>query len=206
MGGQACVFYGAAEFSRDVDFAILAEPENLARLQNALVELQAHVIAIPSFEPHYLHIGLAVHFRCQAPGVEGLRIDLMTVMRGVDPFPALWERRTVISIDGIEANLLSLPDLVSAKKTQRAKDWPMLQRLLESHWFRNRTNPTPYQSDSGTDGFLVARMPHPRNFNPDGNEVSRRNRDTPIPQSSCERGACKGPGSSRTIFRARTAR
>lgn len=24
MGGQACVFYGAAEFSRDTDFAILA--------------------------------------------------------------------------------------------------------------------------------------------------------------------------------------
>jgi hypothetical protein len=25
MGGQACVFYGAAEFSRDTDFAILAD-------------------------------------------------------------------------------------------------------------------------------------------------------------------------------------
>jgi hypothetical protein len=32
MGGQACVFYGAAEFSRDVDFAVVAEPENLDRL------------------------------------------------------------------------------------------------------------------------------------------------------------------------------
>ena len=31
MGGQACVFYGAAEFSRDVDFAILANAGNLAR-------------------------------------------------------------------------------------------------------------------------------------------------------------------------------
>lgn len=29
MGGQACVWYGAAEFSRDTDFAILAEPANL---------------------------------------------------------------------------------------------------------------------------------------------------------------------------------
>ena len=27
MGGQACVFYGAAEFSRDTDMAILASPE-----------------------------------------------------------------------------------------------------------------------------------------------------------------------------------
>ncbi len=27
MGGQACVFYGAAEFSRGVAVAVLAEPE-----------------------------------------------------------------------------------------------------------------------------------------------------------------------------------
>ena len=32
MGGQACVFYGAAEFSRDTDLAILAEADNLDRL------------------------------------------------------------------------------------------------------------------------------------------------------------------------------
>ena len=29
MGGQACVFYGAAEFSRDTDLLILADPANL---------------------------------------------------------------------------------------------------------------------------------------------------------------------------------
>ena len=33
MGGQACVFYGAAEFSRDTDFAILADEANLQCLQ-----------------------------------------------------------------------------------------------------------------------------------------------------------------------------
>ena len=41
MGGQACVFYVAAEFSRDCDIAILCEPQNLSRLQAALDELQA---------------------------------------------------------------------------------------------------------------------------------------------------------------------
>jgi hypothetical protein len=147
MGGQACVFYGAAEFSRDVDFVILAEPENLRRLQTALSELKAAVIAIPAFEESYLHRGLAIHFRCQAPGVEGLRIDVMTVMRGVDPFPELWERRTTITIDDSEADLLSLPDLVKAKKTQRAKDWPMLTRLVEAHWFQNRSEATAARID-----------------------------------------------------------
>jgi hypothetical protein len=27
MGGQACILYGGAEFSRDIDFAILASEE-----------------------------------------------------------------------------------------------------------------------------------------------------------------------------------
>jgi len=35
MGGQACVFYGAAEFSRDTDLLILADAGNLARLEAA---------------------------------------------------------------------------------------------------------------------------------------------------------------------------
>ena len=47
MGGQACVFYGAAQVSKDIDFVVLADPQNLARLQDALGQLQAVRIAIP---------------------------------------------------------------------------------------------------------------------------------------------------------------
>lgn len=143
MGGQACVFYGAAEFSRDVDFAIFASDENLARLESALHELQAEVIAVPPFEKQYLLKGHAVHFRCQTSGAEGMRVDVMTRMRGVDPFPELWERRTTLVIDELEIDLMSLPDLVQAKKTQRLKDWPMLQRLIEAHWFEHQNEPNP---------------------------------------------------------------
>lgn len=35
IGGQACVFYGAAEFSRDTDLVILADARNLSRLRRA---------------------------------------------------------------------------------------------------------------------------------------------------------------------------
>lgn len=143
MGGQACVFYGAAEFSRDVDCAIFASDENLARLESALKELQAEVIAVPLFEKSHLLRGHAVHFRCQASGAEGMRVDIMTHMRGVDPFPELWQRRTTLLIDELEIDLMSLPDLVQAKKTQRLKDWPMLQRLIEAHWFQHQHEPTP---------------------------------------------------------------
>ena len=32
MGGQACVFYGTAQVSKDIDLALLAEPANIERL------------------------------------------------------------------------------------------------------------------------------------------------------------------------------
>lgn len=145
MGGQACIFYGAAEFSRDTDLAILATSENLARLKKALKDLQAEVIAVPPFEAKYLRKGHAVHFRCQHVGALGMRVDVMTKMRGVAPFSKLWARRTTVSVDGASINLMSLPDLVQAKKTQRDKDWPMLRRLVEVNYFENRDNPTREQ-------------------------------------------------------------
>lgn len=145
MGGQACVFYGAAEFSRDTDLAILASSENLARLKKALRDLQAEVITVPPFEAKYLRKGHAVHFRCHHVEAIGMRVDVMTKMRGVDPFPTLWTRRTTLVIDGSSINLMSLPDLVQAKKTQRDKDWPMLRRLIEVSYFENREKPTREQ-------------------------------------------------------------
>lgn len=148
MGGQACVFYGAAEFSRDTDLAVLASEDNATRLREALDALQAEVIAVPPFDLRYLHEGLAVHFRCKHPDAFGMRVDVMSKMRGVDAFPALWERRTTIEMaDGTVCDLLSPPDLVMAKKTQRDKDWPMIRRLLEAHYYENKEAPNPDQID-----------------------------------------------------------
>ena len=144
MGGQACVFYGAAEFSRDTDLLILADAENLQRLSAALQELQAACIAVPPFAAEYLERGHAIHFRCHHPDAADMRVNVMSKLRGVDQFPALWERRTTLKDnDGTTYELLSLPDLVQAKKTQRSKDWPMLQRLVEAHYLQHRATPTP---------------------------------------------------------------
>ncbi len=142
MGGQACVLYGAAEFSKDVDFVVLADSVNLHRVQKAMDSLQAETIAVPPFDPELLKEGLAVHFRCQAPVVEGMRVDVMTKMRGVDDFPLLWKRRfTVEDGEGGVVNLLGVRDLVAAKKTQRDKDWPMIQRLMEVRYLSAADNP-----------------------------------------------------------------
>lgn len=144
MGGQACVLYGAAEYSRDLDLAILASDDGLPKFTDAISALRASVIAVPPFDRSYLERGHAVHFSVPAPPgtatASPLRVDVMSCMRGVAPFAELWERRTTIvlhdetSAADVHVELMALEDLVAAKKTQRDKDWPMLRRLVDASY------------------------------------------------------------------------
>lgn len=138
MGGQACILYGAAEFSRDIDFAVAVSGGNLDRLRRALADLKAEQIYFPALGEAVLGRGHACHFRCRG----GLRIDVMSVMRGVDPFERLWSRRRTIRVPGVgPVAVLAIPDLVQAKKTQRDRDWPMIRRLLEVDIARSKPSP-----------------------------------------------------------------
>ncbi len=67
MGGQACVFYGAAEFSRDADIVLLADPENIARLRAALVELKAKQRYVPALDIDALKRGTVFTLSRQSP-------------------------------------------------------------------------------------------------------------------------------------------
>lgn len=136
------MLFGAAEFSRDTDLAVLADHDNFERLLSALADLQAECIAVPPPRLEYLLKGHALHFRCMHDDVCGLRVDVMARMRGVAEFGELWDRRTTLELDdGLAVDTLSVSDLVQAKKTQRDKDWPMIRRLLENHYLLNREQP-----------------------------------------------------------------
>lgn len=161
MAGQACVLYGAAQFSKDLDFLILADAGNFRRLQTALDELQARRAFGPPFDPILLERGHAVHFCYHAAGLEGLRIDVLTRLRYMPPFETLWERRRVVEVsDGLELQVLSLMDLVESKKTQRSKDWPELDFLVAIHYQENRHSPKPewidfWLTEARTPEFLI---------------------------------------------------
>lgn len=143
IGGQACILYGAAEFSRDVDFALMVSPENLKGLKNLLKELDAERIFYPDLSEEVLLKGHACHFRCRREDIKGLRIDIIGIMRGVAPFPELWQRRKNIELRGIgPVPVIGLTDLVKSKKTQRDKDWPMIRRLIESDIYNASDDPS----------------------------------------------------------------
>ncbi|MEO8353499.1 MAG: hypothetical protein ABI680_17355 [Chthoniobacteraceae bacterium] len=137
------MLYGAAQFSKDVDFVLLSDEANYERLLAAMEDLEADRIAVPRFDPAVLERGHAVHFRCQAPGAEGLRVDVMTRLRDLPPFQKLWSRRTTIHLpDGETCEILAVEDLITAKKTQRAKDWPVIDALVEGHYRSLHDEPT----------------------------------------------------------------
>jgi len=138
MGGQACILYGGAEFSRNIDFAVMVSDEGLNSLKSALAELEAENIFVPPLSQEALMKGHACHFRCKGEGMRDLRIDVMGVMRAVSPFPELWERRVEIELPEIGGvPVMALADLVQAKKTQRDKDWHMLRQLIESDMYKS---------------------------------------------------------------------
>jgi hypothetical protein len=133
IGGQAAILYGASEFSRDIDFAILLDQNNLHRIELALRELKAEQIYFPSLQMEYLERGHACHFRCKLPEIYDFRVDIMGKLRGCEDFEVLWKRREIITVlSGINVNVISLSDLVQSKKTQRDKDWYMIKRLVEA--------------------------------------------------------------------------
>lgn len=144
MGGQACVVYGGSEFSRDTDIAISPDRKNLKSLDAALAELQAELIAVPQLSIEHLLKGHAIHFRCKHPDAMNMRIDIMSVLRNAPPFKTLWERRTTMELsDGLIVDVVSLPDLVAIKKTQRDKDWSHIRRLIEAHYLENKDKGSP---------------------------------------------------------------
>ena len=70
MGGQACVFYGGAEFSRDIDFAIHADPDNLEPLRPRSATSRLQVLAVPPFSLEYLNVGMRCIFAAAPRGPE----------------------------------------------------------------------------------------------------------------------------------------
>lgn len=142
IGGQACIIYGASEFSRDSDFIILINEENIKNLKKALRALKAKQIYVPPLETTFLEGGHACHFRCKREDVQGLRIDLLAKLQGCDLFDILYKRRKIVSLkNGTSIDVIGLKDLVQSKKTQRDKDWLMLKRLVENDIILNKDKP-----------------------------------------------------------------
>jgi hypothetical protein len=131
LGGQAAVVYGASQFTRDADFWIEPNADNIRRLRGAMKALGARPRFLPPLELKWLAKGHGVHFSFLHAGRKYL-LDFLGKPPRVSGFAQAWRDATRIRWHGLEIRVLDIPRLVRTKKTNRDKDYPAIQALVDS--------------------------------------------------------------------------
>lgn len=106
VGGWAVGIYGYPRATKDIDFLIAYDDENLKRLQKALREFGAPEIDIRYFKEK------GNVFRM---GRSPIQIDIINEASGID-IVECYPRRNIITVEGTDISLISKNDLIKNKK------------------------------------------------------------------------------------------
>jgi hypothetical protein len=112
--------YGQPRATKDIDFLILINDENLENLKKALIDFNSPIIDVD----HLREKGNGIRI-----GVSPIRIDIITEASGID-FEKCYSRRQNIIADNIEISLISKADLIINKiSTGRPMDLGDVEKL-----------------------------------------------------------------------------
>ncbi len=106
IGGWAVGLYGNPRATKDIDFLIAIDDENIRQLQQALLAFGAPTVENRVFQEK------GNVFRM---GRSPIQIDIMNEADGIS-FNECYENRNIIRIDGIDIATISRNDLVKNKK------------------------------------------------------------------------------------------
>jgi Nucleotidyl transferase of unknown function (DUF2204) len=118
VGGYAVNHYGYSRTTADIDIYLQDTVENRRRIIEALDKLE-----YGRFE-ELLRVPILAGY-CEIMMDDGMYVDLMTVIPGLDPndFDEQYKRRTETEVDGVMITFISYPDLlINKEKTGRPKD------------------------------------------------------------------------------------
>ena len=120
LGGWAVGIYGFPRATKDINFLIAIDDENLIRLRKALYEFGAPTVDMDNFRE------LGKVFRI---GQSPLQIDIINEASGID-FEECYSRRNVVDVEGVAVSLISKADLIANKKAAgRHQDLADAERL-----------------------------------------------------------------------------
>jgi len=111
VGGWAVGIYGYPRATKDIDFLIANDDENLKKLQKALREFGA-----PEIDMGYFKEKGNVFRMGRSP----IQIDIINEATGID-IVECYARRHVITIEGTDISLISKDDLIKNKKASGRK-------------------------------------------------------------------------------------
>jgi predicted nucleotidyltransferase len=122
IGGYAVGYYGYPRATGDIDIWVGINHKNAAQIVQVLREFG---FDLPELSTDlFLEENKVIRM-----GVPPMRIELLTTISGVT-FDECYNKRVTDIIDGVEVNLISLPDLKANKKASgRHKDLSDLENL-----------------------------------------------------------------------------
>lgn len=130
ISGQASILYGAATFSEDVDIWLRPTLPNARRLLRALASQRARVYKLtPPLTFRNMRFGHGFHFTLPR-GTDTLFLDVMATPPRVGPFGEARRKATLMRGPFGAVPVVSVPDLVELKKTQRFVDYDVISNLV----------------------------------------------------------------------------
>ena len=129
VGGLAVIRHGAVRATKDVDAVVAMDAENLSRLETLVERWEATNPDGTPLRSAKLPVGAALALRTRHCLVDILSEQLLAAS-----FDDVLGRADVMRIDGVEAPICSLADLVAMKRaTGRSTDQLDLERLSDAH-------------------------------------------------------------------------
>jgi hypothetical protein len=127
IGGQACVLYGASQFTEDIDLWVRPAARDLTSLLKCLTKVDAVVHKLtPPPSLSLLRRGHGFHFLIPPDTY----LDVMGRPPRVGPFAAAWSRARRIKTDWGTLPIVSPEDIVLLKRTNRPSDYEAITNLV----------------------------------------------------------------------------
>ena len=125
IGGYAVIYHGYARSTGDMDVWIDLDPENAARVSEALIDFGFAPQSVP--REMFLEANKVFRF-----GREPMRIELLNQPSGVN-FHECFQERLIDVVGGVEVPIISLERLRQNKQASgRDKDLTDLRRLPQA--------------------------------------------------------------------------
>jgi len=123
VGGWAVGMYGNPRATKDIDFLVAIDSDNLANLQKALLTFGAPPVDIERFKEK----GNVIRM-----GSSPIMIDIINDADGID-MDECYTRRKIMNIEDVDISIISVSDLIKNKKASgRSMDIADAERL-EKH-------------------------------------------------------------------------
>ncbi len=115
VGGYAVALHGWPRMTMDIDFWILANPDNAKAVMRAIIAFGAPLMDLTEEDFHKPGMVFQI-------GNEPQRIDIVSAIDGVDYVEAVKHAEQMM-VDGLELKVISLDDLIVNKRASgRPKD------------------------------------------------------------------------------------